>query len=254
MAPSFRPSSPQPRDLDPWDGLLLVDKPAGPTSHDIVDYVRRHLRVKKVGHGGTLDPNATGLLIILLGRGTRLSNQVMGGDKTYEGIMRLGIATDSQDIDGEIVSQQDASGVTREQLDAEFAKWRGDLMQMPPMVSAIKKNGVPLYKLARKGETVEREPRLIHIYSFELLDYTPPDVRFRVRCTKGTYVRTICADVGTALGVGAHLAELRRTQSGDFDVKGALPLKQILDMKPDDLIPHVLPLTSVRPAAAPPAP
>ena len=252
--PSFRPYAASPRDLDPWDGLLLVDKPAGPTSHDIVDYVRRHLQLRKVGHGGTLDPNATGLLIILLGRGTRLSNQVMGGDKTYEGVMRLGITTDTQDIDGEILEQKDAADITRAQVEAEFATWRGDIMQTPPMVSAIKKNGVPLYKLARKGETVEREARLIHLYGLDLLDFAPPDIRFRLRCTKGTYVRTICHDAGQHLGVGAHLAELRRTQSGDFDVKDALPLKQVLDMKPDDLIPYVRPLSSVRAAHAPPAP
>lgn len=243
----FNPS--QLRDLDPFDGILLIDKPSGPTSHDIVDEVRRHLRIKKAGHGGTLDPNATGLLIMLLGRGTRLSNFVMGSDKTYEGVLRLGVSTDSQDADGQVLSERDFSSVTREQLETEVRKFVGDTMQMPPMVSAIKIKGVPLYKLARKGETVEREPRLIHVYEFRLLDFTPPDIRFVLSCTKGTYVRTICADIGERLGCGAHLASLRRTRSGDFDVKNAITLDQFLGMKPDDVIPHVLPMTSVRPPA-----
>ena len=183
--------STQMRDLDPFDGILLIDKPSGPTSHDIVDEVRRHLRIKKAGHGGTLDPNATGLLIMLLGRGTRLSNFVMGSDKTYEGVCRLGVATDSQDVDGQVISERDPSGVTREQIETEMRKFVGDSMQTPPMVSAIKVNGVPLYKLARKGQTVEREPRLIHVYDLRVLDFTPPNVGFVLKCTKGTYVRTI---------------------------------------------------------------
>ena len=243
--------STQMREMDPFDGILLIDKPSGPTSHDIVDEVRHHLRIRKAGHGGTLDPNATGLLIMLLGRGTRLSNFVMGSDKTYEGVCKLGVATDSQDVDGQVISERDPSGVTRELLEAEMRKFVGDSMQTPPMVSAIKVNGVPLYKLARKGQTVEREPRLIHVYDLRVLEFTPPDVRFVLKCTKGTYVRTICADLGERLGCGAHLSALRRTRSGDFDVKDAITLEQFLAMKPDDVIPHVLPLTSVRTPAAP---
>ncbi len=236
------------RELDPFDGLLLIDKPVGPTSHDIVDEVRRHLQIRKVGHGGTLDPNATGLLIILIGRGTRLSNFVMGSDKTYEGIMKLGIATDSQDVDGVVTATKDFSAVTREQLETEMKKFVGDFMQTPPMVSAVKIKGVPLYKLARKGQTVEREARLVHVYEFRLLDFTPPDVHFVLKCTKGTYVRTICADIGEALGCGAHLASLRRTRSGEFDIKDAITLNDFLATKPDDLIPRVLPMTSIRPS------
>ena len=234
------------REMDPFDGLLLFDKPVGPTSHDIVDGVRRHLQIRKAGHGGTLDPNATGLLIILLGRGTRLSNFVMGTDKTYEGVMKLGIATDSQDVDGEVIATKDFSHVTREQLDEATKKFIGDFMQMPPMVSAVKIKGVPLYKLARKGQTVEREPRLVHVYEFRILEFAPPDVRFILKCTKGTYVRTICADIGEALGCGAHLASLRRTRSGDFDVKDAITLADFIATKPDDIIPRVLPMTSIR--------
>jgi len=234
------------RVMNAWDGLLLVDKPSGPTSHDVVDRIRRHFRLDKVGHGGTLDPMATGLLVILLGRGTKLSNFIMGSDKVYEGTMRLGATTDTDDLDGKLLVESDASGVTRGALEAEMKKWVGDIMQTPPMVSAIKKDGVPLYKLARKGQTVEREARLIHIYEFALLDFTLPSVRFRLACTKGTYVRTVCADVGRALGCGAFLEQLRRTRSGSFDVADALTMPRILEMPLEKLVEHVIPVHKVR--------
>lgn len=223
------------------DGLLLVDKPSGPTSHDVVAKLRRHLQFKKIGHGGTLDPMATGLLILLLGRGTKLSNYVMGSDKIYEGTMHLGITTDSQDADGEVTEEQDASAITEEAVRAEMAKLSGDLMQIPPMVSAIKKNGVPLYKLARKGKTVERDPRLIHVYSFKLQAYAPPRVHFRVSCTKGTYVRTLAHDIGQALGCGAHLCTLRRTKSGPFSVNDAATLDELLGRPVGDVVSRVIP-------------
>jgi len=226
-----------------FDGILLVDKPTGPTSHDIVDSIRRRFKFRKVGHGGTLDPQATGLLVILIGRGTKLSNRFMNSDKTYEGHMVLGVATDTQDSQGTVLEESDPSAVTREMVEAEMAKFRGDVMQTPPMVSAVKKNGVPLYKLARKGKTVERKPRLIHVYRFDLLEFEPPRVFFRLRCTKGTYVRTICADIGENLGCGAHLAELRRTESGSSNVAEALPIEQILAMDRDALQTHIVPVT-----------
>ena len=210
------------------DGLLLVDKPSGPTSHDIVAQIRRRFRIAKVGHGGTLDPMATGLLVILLGKGTKISDRVMGHDKTYAATLRLGIETDSQDADGQVVAEKDAAAITAEQVAAQMKARLGDQMQMPPMVSAIKIKGVPLYKLARKGETVERPPKLIHVYRFELLDFAPPDVRFVVECTKGTYVRTLAHDIGQALGVGAHLSQLRRTKIGRFDVAAAATLDELL--------------------------
>ena len=210
------------------DGLLLVDKPSGPTSHDIVAQIRRRFRIAKVGHGGTLDPMATGLLVILLGKGTKISDRVMGHDKTYEATLRLGIETDSQDADGQVVAETDAAAVTAEQVAAQMKARLGDQMQLPPMVSAIKIQGVPLYKLARKGETVERPPKLIHVYRFDLLDFTPPDVRFVVECTKGTYVRTLAHDVGQSLGVGAHLVQLRRTKIGQLDVANAFTLDNLL--------------------------
>ena len=227
---------------DSLDGVLLVDKPSGPTSHDIVDCVRELFKLEKVGHGGTLDPMATGLLIILLGRGTKLSNYVMGSDKSYEGVMHLGVSTDSQDLDGKILSQKPVVGVTREMIQAEMAKKVGDLLQTPPMVSAVKQHGVPLYKLARKGQTVEREPKLIHLFEFNLLDFAAPFVWFYLRCSKGTYVRTLCSDIGEALGCGAHLKQLRRTQSGSFHIDKAVPLEKLVDLNKSDLASLLIPI------------
>lgn len=227
---------------DDVHGLLLVDKPAGWTSHDVVAKVRGHFRLRKVGHGGTLDPMATGLLVLLLGRGTRLSERVMGSDKVYEGALRLGRATDTEDADGTVVEERDWRPVTAEQVAAAMARRQGDQMQTPPMVSAVKRDGVPLYKLARKGKTVEREPRLIHVYSFTLLDFAPPDAAFRMACTKGTYVRTLCADIGRELGCGAHLARLRRTASGAMRVADAQPLEAVLAIPPEALAAAVIPM------------
>lgn len=238
----FKRQSPPLDELDALDGLVLVDKPAGPTSHDIVDEIRRCFRLEKVGHGGTLDPMATGLLIILLGRGTKLSNYVMGADKVYEGLMHLGVSTDTEDLDGKVVAEAEYGGVTRESVEREMAKLIGDQMQTPPMVSAVKLDGVPLYKLARKGKTVEREPRLIHVYEFKLLDFNLPWVRFRLRCTKGTYVRTLCADIGRTLGCGAYLEQLRRTESGSMKVENAIGFEEILKLDAGQLSEHVIPI------------
>lgn len=237
---------------DPFDGILLVDKPTGFTSHDVVAKIRGHFHLKKVGHGGTLDPSATGLLVILLGRGTSASNRFMSSDKTYEGTITLGITTDSQDADGNIIKQTDASGITREQLESAMAKFKGDMFQTPPMVSAIKIEGVPLYKMARRGEEVERKPRFIHVYSFKLLDYTPPSGTFVLRCSKGTYVRTICHDVGETLGVGAHLRGLRRTETAGFTIQQAVTLDTLMTMNQTDLINVVVPLhtLAIRPQEA----
>ena len=231
-----------PRATDPSDGVLVVDKPAGPTSHDIVDAIRKHFRIRKVGHGGTLDPQATGVLLLLLGKGTKLSNRFLTEDKVYEGMMHLGVTTDSHDADGKTLTETDASGVTREQVEAELRRMTGDLMQTPPMVSAVKIGGVPLYKRARKGETVEREARLIHVYEFTLEGFHHPEVDFRVRCTKGTYVRTLCHDIGKSLGCGAHLAALRRTQCGDIHVKDAIRMETIMEMSLAELQAHILPI------------
>ncbi|MFZ0828895.1 MAG: tRNA pseudouridine(55) synthase TruB [Verrucomicrobiia bacterium] len=229
------------QEFSPLDGALLIDKPSGPTSHDVVDVIRRRFGIKKVGHCGTLDPNATGLLIIVLGRGTKLSEKMMSDDKVYEGTVKFGEATDSYDSDGEITATLPVPPLTLEQLNEATATFIGDQMQMPPMVSAIKINGVPLYKLARKGIEVERAPRLIHIYNFLFTNYEPPLGQFKVACTKGTYVRSIAHDLGQKLGCGAHLAALRRSVSGKYDVADATPLDDLLKLTTTELEKKVIP-------------
>ena len=237
----YSPSATRPPPSDPFDGVLLVDKPAGPTSHDIVAGIRRVFRIDKVGHGGTLDPNATGLLVILLGRGTRLSGQIMGGDKAYEGVMRFGRTTNSQDIDGETIEEKSCDGITIEQIQAQMDARLGDSFQTPPMVSAVKVHGVPLYKLARKGQDVPREPRFIHVYRFRLLRWETPLATFDILCSKGTYVRTLTHEIGQSLGCGACLEALRRTASGTLNVASALPFDEVLKLSKDALIARVIP-------------
>jgi tRNA pseudouridine55 synthase len=227
--------------FSPLDGAILIDKPAGPTSHDVVDAIRRRFDIKKVGHCGTLDPNATGLLVIVLGRGTKLSEKLMSADKAYEGAIKLGATTDSYDADGETVETKPVPPLTREQLNEAAAAFVGDQMQTPPMVSAVKKGGVPLYKLARQGMEVAREPRLVHIYDFHFTGYHEPLGQFRIACTKGTYVRRLAHELGQKLGCGAHLAALRRVTSGKFDVADALPLDAVLKLTTAELEKKVIP-------------
>lgn len=228
--------------LQPLDGLLLVDKPAGMTSHDVVAKIRRTFKAERVGHGGTLDPSATGLLIIMLGRATKLSDRLMGGDKTYTGTARFGTTTSSQDLDGEVLSQTPPGDLTRDVVQAGFDKLTGDIYQTPPMVSAVKINGVPLYKMARKGQEVERKPRLVHIYRFDITGWDwPADPAFIVECTKGTYVRTLVHDAGQALGCGAALASLRRTASGRYRIEDAAPLDELLALSRDGLAARMVP-------------
>ena len=237
---------------DALAGVLLVDKPAGPTSHDVVDHIRRRFRIRKVGHGGTLDPQATGLLIILIGRATRLSGQFISSDKTYEGTILFGVTTNSYDLDGAILRQADASGLTPESVEAGMTKFRGDIFQAPPMVSAVKIKGVPLYKLARKGQEVPREPRLIHVYEFRLRTFAPPRATFILRCTKGTYVRSVCHELGQMLGCGACLEQLTRTQCGGYTLPAALPLDKIMTMDETQLAQVLIPIHE--PVKAPSAP
>ena len=219
-----------------------MDKPPGMTSHDVVYKIRRTFGFQKVGHGGTLDPMATGLLVLLIGRGTKCSDQVMAGDKIYEGEITLGVETASQDAEGAVTAEKDPSGVTREAFAAELRKWVGDVEQTPPMVSAVKIGGKRLYKLAREGITVERKPRAVTIHSLELLDWAAPRATIRMHCTKGTYVRTLAADLGAGLGVGGNLSALRRIGSGSFHVRDALPLDQLLTLPVDALAARLLPL------------
>lgn len=227
---------------DHFDGVLLIDKPIGPTSHDVVGRIRYFSQLKKVGHGGTLDPMASGLMILLLGKATKLSDRFLGSDKIYQGTMHFGVSTDSQDAMGEVIRTGDASRLTEDAIRTQFTKRIGDSLQIPPMTSALKVKGVPLYKLARKGQEIERKPRLIHIFRFDLLSFIPPCADFEVKCTKGTYVRTLCHDIGEELGCGAHLSRLRRTRCGALSIDNALPLAEALTMSRTELAAHVIPM------------
>ena len=227
--------------FEPLDGAVLIDKPSGPTSHDIVDEIRARFRLKKVGHCGTLDPNATGLMIVLLGRGTKLSEKLMSDDKVYSGWIRFGESTNSYDADGEVLETKPVPPLTVEQLNEATESFLGDQMQTPPMVSAVKVAGVPLYKLARKGVEVERKARLIHIYNFRFTQYEEPHGFFCVGCTKGTYVRSLAHELGQKLGCGAHLATLRRTASGKFDVADAIQYEEALKLSESELEKRVIP-------------
>ena len=229
------------REFGAFDGAVLVDKPAGPTSHDVVDAIRSQFQIKKVGHCGTLDPNATGLLIIVLGKGTKLSEKLMSDDKVYEGTIKFGESTDSYDADGELVSSLPVPPMTLEELNEAATTFQGDIMQMPPMVSAVKVKGVPLYKMARKGVEVERKARLIHVYNFRFSKYEEPIGFFRMACTKGTYVRALAHELGQKLGCGGHLATLRRVVSGKFDVADAVAFEDVLKLNSADFQTRVIP-------------
>lgn len=209
-------------------GFLLVDKPAGVTSHDVVALARRGLGVRKVGHAGTLDPFATGLLVLGTGKATRLLEYLVGCDKTYEATARLGVATDSQDRDGLLVAEDDNwTALGPGQLEETAAGMIGTLRQTPPRYSAVKIDGVPAHRRVRRGEHVELKPREVAVRSFEVLAHEPPCVRFRVECSSGTYVRTLAVEFGRRLGTACHLAELRRTRVGTFHVDSAAPLAAV---------------------------
>ena len=232
------------------DGVLLVDKPGQHTSHDVIARLRGILRTKKIGHAGTLDPMATGLLIVLVGKATRVSQFMISLDKEYEGAIELGKVTDSQDADGEVMETRPVPPLTEAEVQAAIRGFLGDQYQMPPMFSAIKIGGVPLYKKARKGEDVEREPRFIRVMSWDLLGFDPPQIRFRLRCSKGTYVRTLAHDLGTKLGCGAHLAALRRTATDRFNVAQALTLDQIEKLTLPEIQRRLIPVGEAVPSVA----
>ena len=227
------------------DGVLLVDKAAGMTSHDVVAVVRRRLQIKKVGHCGTLDPIATGLLLITIGRGTKVQDLLMSEDKEYAGTMSLGKTTDTQDSAGIVTQERAVPDLDEGTIRAAFAKYSGDFYQTPPMVSAIKQGGVPLYKLAREGKTVEREPRLVHVYRHQINRIALPEIDFAVVCSKGFYVRTYAHDIGETLGCGAHLKSLRRTKSGRFSVEGAITVAELRDNEPVEILQRILTLPEV---------
>jgi len=228
------------------DGLLLIDKPGGRTSHDLVHFVRKRFQIKKVGHCGTLDPMATGLLMLVLGKATKVQDLLMAEDKYYEGTLKLGEATTTQDAEGDMIQQAEVPEFSLEQIRNAFDQFKGDFYQIPPMVSAIKKDGVPLYKLARQGKEVEREPRLVHVYAYDLVDLSLPTVDFKIKCSKGFYVRTYCHDIGATLGCCGHLSRLKRTGSGNFTLAQALSWKDLQELETrNDLAAHVLSLPAI---------
>jgi tRNA pseudouridine55 synthase len=227
------------------DGVLLVDKAEGMTSHDVVALARRRLGTRKIGHCGTLDPIATGLLLLTVGRGTKVQDLLMSEDKEYSGTFVLGVTTDTQDREGEVIQQRSVPELDDRQIRTAFEKFRGDFYQLPPMVSAKKHGGVPLYKWARQGKVVEREPRLVHVYRYTVDRIALPEIDFSVLCSKGFYVRTYVHDIGEALGCGAHLNSLRRTRSGRFDVANAISVAEIKNATREQVLNRMLSLPEV---------
>jgi tRNA pseudouridine55 synthase len=231
--------------MDNIDGVLLVDKAPDMTSHDVVAVARRTLKQKKIGHCGTLDPMATGLLILTLGRGTKIQDLLMSEDKEYVGTVTLGESTSTQDRQGDVTETREVPELTADDISATMDKFTGDFHQIPPMVSAIKKDGVPLYKLARQGKVVKREPRLVHIYHYELGEVRLPEFDFRVVCSKGFYVRTYAHEIGQELGCCAHLSALRRTKSGKFLAKGAITFDELKNGTRDSVAERAMSLAEV---------
>ncbi|MBI4310237.1 MAG: tRNA pseudouridine(55) synthase TruB [Chloroflexi bacterium] len=209
------------------DGILNIDKAQGMTSMEVVRQVKRVTGQRHCGHGGTLDPVATGVLPVFLGQATRLMEYLLEGEKEYLGAVRLGVATDTYDTEGQTTDERDASGISREAVEAALEGFRGLILQTPPMYSALKHEGKRLYDLARRGIEVDREPRSVQISRIEVVDWQPPLVTLAIRCGRGTYVRSLAHDLGQALGCGAHLAALRRTRSGAFRVEEAITLERL---------------------------
>lgn len=212
------------------NGIVIVDKPQGWTSQDVTARLRRVFHTRRIGHGGTLDPMATGVLPVFVGRATRGVEFFEHAEKTYETVLRLGLTTDTEDITGTVLTQQEVH-VTADQVEAVLERFRGEIMQVPPMYSALKVNGQKLCDLARKGKEVERKPRPITIRELTLLGMEDSDVRLRVRCSKGTYIRTLCKDIGEALGCGGCMAQLRRVTAGEYTIEEAVPLLELLDAR-----------------------
>ncbi len=232
-----------------FEGILLVDKPSGITSHNIVDRLRKKLNMKKIGHAGTLDPLATGLMIMLIGKATKVSQFLINLDKAYEGIFKLGEETDSQDSDGEVVNKKGLpENLSAEMIEDVMKEFLGDQYQTPPMFSAKKINGVPLYKMARKGKTVDREPRVIRINELSLRGWNSPEGQFYMDCSKGTYVRTVFHDLGQKLGCGGHLTSLRRTKINDFTIEGVPSLEEIETMGSGEFQSLLIPVREAVPA------
>jgi len=220
------------------EGVFNLDKPDGMTSHDVVKHIRLLTGVRRVGHAGTLDPLATGVLLVCMGRATRLVEYLVGQPKVYEASVRLGQATDTYDAEGSITFEKSLATITLARVEQSLSQFRGPIQQRPPMYSAVKQNGQPLYKLARRGIETERALRQVIIYELVLVAWTPPDCELRISCSSGTYVRSLAHDLGEFLGCGAHLAALRRTAIGSFEIGTAVPLTEL---QPANWHNHLLP-------------
>jgi len=226
------------------DGALLLDKPLGVSSNFALQKAKKIVGARKAGHGGTLDPLASGLLVVVFGEATKFAGPLLEGDKAYLATLQLGVTTATGDAEGEVLERRPVE-VSESRLLEALAAFRGEIEQVPPMYSALKRDGVPLYKLARRGEEVERKPRRVRIAELELMGFTAPLVEIRVRCSKGTYIRALAGDIGAALGCGAHLAALRRTASGRFDVAQAVGLEALSAMTPAQRQQRLLPLAAL---------
>ena len=226
-------------------GVLLVDKDPGMTSHDVVAIARRSMGIKKIGHCGTLDPMATGLLMLVVGRATKIQDLLMSEDKQYVGTITLGTTTTTQDAEGDVVEEREVGVLGENVIRRAFEKYSGNFEQIPPMVSAIKKDGVPLYKLARKGKEVKRDPRPVYVTDYELRKISLPQIDFTVSCSKGFYVRSYAHDIGDTLGCGGHLSALRRTRSGEFTLERAVGVDMLKTGGAEELINSMVSLAEI---------
>jgi tRNA pseudouridine55 synthase len=224
---------------------LLVDKDPGMTSHDVVAIARRSLGIKKIGHCGTLDPMATGLLMLVVGRATKIQDLLMSEDKEYVGTITLGQTTSTQDAKGEVLEEKEVGEYGEEEIRGVFDEFTGSFEQIPPMVSAIKKDGVPLYKLARKGQEVKRDPRPVHVTGYEITRVALPEIDFVVKCSKGFYVRTYAHDIGARLGCGGHLSALRRTRSGKFTLERTISIERLKNGEREELLKRMVSLAEI---------
>ncbi len=227
-------------------GVLILDKPKGMTSFKVVECVKRRLRIKKAGHTGTLDPMATGLVVVCIGSATKIARFLTDADKVYQGRITFGVETDTFDMDGQVISQKDVpAGLTREDIQRVADSFKGEILQVPPAYSAAKHKGVPLYKLARRGVKVKKEPKSVFIYDFTITDFTSPHFDFMVHCSKGTYVRTLAHEMGRALGCGATLSGLRRLRSGLLSVDEAISVEYVMEEEPGEIKERIMPVELV---------
>jgi len=236
---------PNPMDAQGPSGVLLIDKAPDMTSHDVVAIARRALNTKKIGHCGTLDPMATGLLMLVIGRATKIQDLLMSEDKEYVGTLTLGSVTSTQDKQGEVLETKPVPAFSEGEIKQAFDAFTGEFEQMPPMVSAIKKDGVPLYKLARKGQEVERAARPVRVTGYQVTRIELPEIDFTVNCSKGFYVRTYAHDIGAKLGCGGHLSALRRTRSGKFTLERAVPVADLKTTPREELLKAMVTLAEI---------